>query len=520
MISISIGFKTHPGKRRETNQDSYAILRRADLGGKRDALLVVADGMGGVKGGEIASRTVAETVPEAILRHNGDGIKGSSLLAEAIQTANEQVLAQNNAEARSETQRMGTTCVAAILEGSALVVGNVGDSRAYLLHQGRLFQITQDHSQVWRQVQSGQMSREEARSSKHRNVVTRMVGLNEELETDIFPLNLTEGDVLLLCSDGLSSEIADAQIARVLAGSSSPQEASERLVNAALEAGGSDNITVVVLCYGKVAAQTLHESPESTPSEEEENTTDPDGKWREELRAASQREREEVALAVPSNPSPQKSNVALLVVLCMLVVGLTSGLAWTWLVHIPKLQPKTLPVVPPPVAVRVEPRTSQPLFYGAVVALSTEKVQSGFLQLDKEGKPIVANEEGHISHLIGKGELKPMPGRPDLPEAALKQTPPAVWVIYDQSGNRYQTHPPTQSIFKFDSAGTRIRYDIGKGKVVSPTALAVAPSGDLFYISRQHLYSIPAFETEPAKKPIAPKPSPNAEVNSATPRNP
>lgn len=515
MVPISIGFKTHPGKRRETNQDSYAILRPADLGGRQDALLVVADGMGGVKGGEIASRIVAETVSDAIRHNSNTEVGGAALLTEAIQIANEQVLARNNAESRSEPQRMGTTCVTAILEGNTLVVGNVGDSRAYLLHQGQLFQVTQDHSQVWRQVQSGQMSREEARSSKYRNVVTRMVGLSEEVEPDIFPIALVDGDVLLLCSDGLSSEVPDSHIARILASASTPQEASEKLVVAALEAGGSDNITVVVLCFGKMVAQTLRE-PSLPLQPEEENTTDPDGKWREELRAASQREREEVVLPLRVSSPPQRSNTPLLVVLLLLIVGLGAGLAWTWLAHIPKLRAKAPePALPPP-PVKQEPRTARPLFYGAVVPMSASKVQGSFLQLDSDGKPIVAEEEGQIVKVNGKGELEPMPGRPTLPASPQKPTPQTAWVLYDQSGNRYQTHTPSQSIFKFDSAGTRIRYDIGKGKVITPTALAVAPSGDILYISRQHLYRIPAFETEPVKKATTPKP----ESSTATPRNP
>lgn len=517
MIPISIGFKTHPGKRRESNQDSYAVLRHADLGGTRDALLVVADGMGGVKGGEIASRIVAETITESV-QSLSDSLDGTALLTEAIHVANAQVLAKNHADSRSEMQRMGTTCVAAILEGSSLVVGNVGDSRAYLLHQGRLFQITQDHSQVWKQVQSGQMSREEARSSKYRNVVTRMVGLTDPVEPDLFPITLKEGDVLLLCSDGLSSEVPDSHIARLLAESTSPQEASERLVSAALEAGGSDNITVVVLHYGKVVARPIRETAPTEIVEEDENTTDPDGKWREELRAVSRKEREEAPSVASRASTPPRTHTGLL--LLLLLVGSISGHAWTWWFYIPKIQPKTPP--PPlnnPAPVVKEPRTSLPLFYGAVVERTKEKLRPDFLQWDKTNVPIVATEEGTVCRVGAKGELEPMPGRPTLPDLKPKQALPMPSMVYDVSGNRYQPNVSTQSLFKFDTAGTRIRYDIGKGKVVAPTALLVSPSGEILFLSRQHLYSISAFETEQTPKPIQTKPTPTTQRNSESQRS-
>lgn len=521
MVPISIGFKTHPGKKRDKNQDSYAVLRRADLGGKREALLVVADGMGGVKGGEIASRMAAEAVSEKVCTALESWNEPSkNLLIAAIEAANTQVMAKNRAESRTETQRMGTTCVSALLEAKSLTVGNVGDSRAYLLSNGRLFQVTQDHSQVWGQVQSGQMTRDEARQSRYRNVVTRMVGIDDLLEPDIFQMNLSEGDILLLCSDGLSSEVPDTQIARILATCATPKEACEKLVDAALEAGGSDNITVVVLHYGVFVPHSMRDFPEPAPlnePEEEESTTDPDGKWRERLRNASREEREEKPLPQalpPPAPQPQRASRLPVLLLSLLVLALAGVLAWTWLLHVPKLQKQAEKADIITTSLPLPPRTERTLYYGSVTVMSQTQLEAQFLQMDKDSNPIVANAQGLLCRPNSKGGLEPLPGRPLLPKATQEGTSVLFAMGFDVSGNRYQYHAPTQSLFKFDPAGKRIRSDIGRGKVPPPTALTVSTSGDIYFLSRQHLYRIRAYETEKEANP------PKASTTNAPQRNP
>jgi protein phosphatase len=519
MVPISIGFKTDPGRKRDKNQDSYAVLRRADLGGKRDALLVVADGMGGVKGGEVASRLVAEAVSEKICEALESWNEPSkNLLIAAIEAANTEVMAKNRAESRTETQRMGTTCVSALLEAQSLTVGNVGDSRAYLLSSGRLFQITQDHSQVWGQVQSGQMTRDEARQSRYRNVVTRMVGIDDLLEPDIFQMNLTEGDILLLCSDGLSSEISDTQIARILATCATPKEACEKLVDAALEAGGSDNITVVVLHYGVFVPHSMRDFPEPTPlnePEEEESTADPEGKWREALRNARREEREEKPALQPlPAPPPQRPSRLPVALLSLLVLALAGVLAWTWLLYIPKIQKQAEKADLITTKLPAPARTERTLYYGSIAVMSQSSVQAHFLQMDRDSNPIVANGQGLLCRPNSKGGLEPLPSRPLLPTVTQGAIPALFSMGFDASGNRYQYHAPTQSLFKFDPSGTRIRSDIGKGKVPQPTALVISANGDIYLLSRQHLYRIRAYETEKEANP------PKASTTNAPKRNP
>ena len=260
-MSLKFGFKTDVGLKRRNNQDSYVIVRGESLNGELDALFVLADGMGGKLGGEVASEIVVRTLPEIVTARlaarNGDKspVNAAQLLEDGILEAHRKVRDRQASE--TQFSGMGTTCVAAILDANVLTLANVGDSRAYLLRNGRLTQITQDHSSVWEQVQAGNMTPEEARSSRFRNQITRAIGSEFNAEPDIDMVALKEGDSVLLCSDGLSSELPDDEIARLFAGVSDPQAACEKLVEAALGAGGKDNVTVIALRYGEFQPVTL-----------------------------------------------------------------------------------------------------------------------------------------------------------------------------------------------------------------------------------------------------------------------
>ncbi|HEV2474027.1 MAG TPA: protein phosphatase 2C domain-containing protein, partial [Chthonomonadales bacterium] len=197
MTTISVGFKTDVGKRRSNNEDSYCVLRGADLHNRLDGLYVVADGMGGGRAGDVASRIVAQVVPdavqEALMERNGFGLEGPAvLLRGAVERANQAVWSRQVEQ--TELAGMGTTCVAALLSNGEITIANIGDSRAYLLRDGRLSQITQDHSEVWQQVLAGNLTRDQARRSKYRNAITRAVGLSASVTADIDTISLQEGD--------------------------------------------------------------------------------------------------------------------------------------------------------------------------------------------------------------------------------------------------------------------------------------------------------------------------------------
>jgi len=229
--------ETHKGNVRQNNEDSYFIPQK----GERGFFIIVADGMGGHSAGEVASRIVVDTFRDAIGGMNPEDVTEEVLNA-AMQKANSQVLA--DAEGNPDRHGMGSTATAAIFCGSAALIAHVGDSRAYIFHEGQLRQITRDHSYVQMLLDSGYINEQQAAGHPHKNIITRAVGIDPEITTDIYPCTLEAGDCLLLCSDGLNTMVNDEQIASVL--KDGYEHAAQRLVAAALAAGGYDNVTVAL----------------------------------------------------------------------------------------------------------------------------------------------------------------------------------------------------------------------------------------------------------------------------------
>jgi protein phosphatase len=230
-MKIVSAVATDVGRAREANEDAYL----AD-----DPLFVLADGMGGHVAGEVASATAIETIQE-----QWDGSADPNTLTRMIEEANRAIFAK--AEGDSELHGMGTTCTAVLLDSSTAHVAHVGDSRAYLLRQGELTQVTEDHTVVGRMAREGKISPEEAARHPHRNIITRALGIEPEVEVDTWELELVEGDRLLICSDGLNDMVDDADIERILSDQDDDHQVVRSLVDAANEGGGDDNITVIVL---------------------------------------------------------------------------------------------------------------------------------------------------------------------------------------------------------------------------------------------------------------------------------
>lgn len=226
----SFGSRTDIGCLRDHNEDSLVVT---------PPLFAVADGMGGHAAGEVASEIAVRVLSELAPEHP-DG----EALGRAIEEANRAVI-QAAREGRGR-QGMGTTMTAAMLEGERLVIAQVGDSRAYLLHQGKLQQLTRDHSLMADMIEAGQLTPEEARTHPQRSVITRALGSDAHLHPDIYEINVETGDRLLICSDGLSCMIFDDQIENTLRRVQDPQRCASQLVNEAIAAGGHDNVTVIV----------------------------------------------------------------------------------------------------------------------------------------------------------------------------------------------------------------------------------------------------------------------------------
>lgn len=237
--------KTDVGSVRLNNQDSYAA---GELPGSV-AWAVVCDGMGGASGGNIASSTAVKIISERISSSYKNGMSGNSIkniLTSAISAANIEVFDESMAD--SDLSGMGTTVVAAIVADNAVFVAHAGDSRAYILSEGSLSQITKDHSFVQEMVDKGRMTEDEAKDDPRRNIITRALGVQDELRVDFCEEFIDENDVVLICTDGLTNYVSDNEIIS-LTSDGKFNDFAERLVDKANQNGGGDNITVVTLSY-------------------------------------------------------------------------------------------------------------------------------------------------------------------------------------------------------------------------------------------------------------------------------
>ncbi len=230
---------TDIGRTRSSNQDFvYASDQPV---GNLPNLMIVADGMGGHNGGELASRYTVESMIEYL--EKADGKRPIPLLSDAIHFANDRVY--EKACSDKSLEGMGTTVVAAVVNDGYLYVANVGDSRLYLIDQ-EISQVTKDHSLVEEMVRMGEIKRKDARSHPDKNVITRAIGVHTPVRVDFFDLKLEPDDTVLLCSDGLTNMVEDARILQIVRKYDSPKEISEHLISEANKNGGQDNVSVVL----------------------------------------------------------------------------------------------------------------------------------------------------------------------------------------------------------------------------------------------------------------------------------
>ncbi len=252
------GQATHPGQKRSHNEDAvvtFTFDKEQEGRSVPVSFYLVADGMGGHQAGDLASRTVNQVVTKWIIQTkvlpdlHGTAHKASSggttgeMLAQAIKRANEALVNHG----QTTNSDLGSTVTAALVIGNVATIVNVGDSRTYLLRDGQLEQITQDHSLVARLVDAGVVKPEDARDHPHRNQIHRCLGHKPNVEVDTFIQRLQVGDVLILCSDGLWDMVLDDEIQRAIENARSPQKACDALIEAANRAGGKDNIAVIIV---------------------------------------------------------------------------------------------------------------------------------------------------------------------------------------------------------------------------------------------------------------------------------
>jgi serine/threonine protein phosphatase PrpC len=247
--------RSHPGRRRRRNEDSFVVA---------PPLFAVADGMGGARAGDIASRLAAATVRE----EEGDRVD----VAELIREANRRVFERARDDASASG--MGTTMTVALVEGDQVTIGHVGDSRAYRLRENALEQLTEDHSLVAELVRSGKLSPEEAETHPQRSMITRVLGTDPDVDADTFAVEAQPGDVFLLCSDGLTTMVEENHIVDVVNRHRGDLErAAKQLIADANRSGGEDNVTVVffeIVEEGETAKMAAVDADEDTLTEVDE----------------------------------------------------------------------------------------------------------------------------------------------------------------------------------------------------------------------------------------------------------
>ncbi len=239
---------TDVGKVRQINQDSFEIL-------ENQCIYIVADGMGGHAAGDQASRIAVKTITEILSAYDfstdnpseqaSEPLVIEELIRYALQEANEQILLASLSN--QHLQGMGTTAIVAVAHHGNLYIGHVGDSRTYLIRNRQVSQLTEDHSVVQQLVRTGAISEEEAQVHPYKNVITRCLGMQANVEPDTMELELQPGDRILMCSDGLSNMVSNLILQEVVEAHSEPLPACEKLIALANENGGTDNITVLLL---------------------------------------------------------------------------------------------------------------------------------------------------------------------------------------------------------------------------------------------------------------------------------
>ena len=319
------------GRRRRHNEDQYVCV---------PPLFAVADGMGGAQAGEIASGLAASVLNEAA----GDE-RGEERVAALIQEANRRVFQRSNEDA--STSGMGTTMTVALVDGDTIAFGHVGDSRAYRIRDGKLEQLTDDHSLVGELVRSGRLSEEEAESHPQRSVITRALGTEPDVDVDTFTVDGEPGDVYLICSDGLTDMVPPREVEALLAGRTGDLDAAARaLVDAANAGGGEDNITVVlfqIVANSPAGSEVTMQSPVVTIPEPEPDSEDTlsgldpvpvvdtavlSAEEVEEQLQQLEPEREPEPEPAPSEPAQPRRRVGPLIALVLILAAIGVLLYW------------------------------------------------------------------------------------------------------------------------------------------------------------------------------------------------
>ena len=484
-MKVFIGARTHPGQR-PNNEDCHAVVDVRSAGINADGLIVVADGMGGRSFGEAASasavETVTETLGELMQVERGDSVPVTDALSAALRKANSRVFAM--AQEDPTRHGMGTTCVIAVVSGRRLNLAHVGDSRAYLLGDDGLEQLTDDHSFVADQVRAGNITEDSARNSRFKNVITRAVGIEPTIAPDLDLYDLSNAQSLLICTDGLTNALDDHEITNRLREAPTAQAAADSLVDAAVANGGRDNITVVVARFNTDAPGT------AAPKATQKLSPSMSNGFKQVAKVTEPGESDKPSKHGGSaKRSPQARSRLLLSALtaCMLIAMTVAAYFGSVLVSKgfvfkasrPFVAPRT---VPPAVA----PNLST-LVYDNPAVFFYLPIRNDVLAEGADGTLVVVTAKGHVMALDASGKATAYPETKTF-QSMLEPALTSAGQSFgrDVQGNLYVTNRKLMSITKIDRNGI-VLGQIALKKLVNPGAVAVAADGTLYVVDGQYL---------------------------------
>jgi|GEM_PF-107790 Serine/threonine protein phosphatase len=540
-LTYAVAGKTDKGVQRSTNEDAYALLEIPGF----DQAFVVADGMGGLQAGEVASGEAVRVIGESLKASPNAASAPLAALHEALTRANDAVFAltqglRSDGSAEEEpTQRpgpsarppqgaaiMGTTAVVGLVRGGTLYLCHAGDSRAYLFRAGELIPLTEDHSFVAERVRAGDMTEAEARVSRFRNMITRAVGIDAQIQPDVREEPLQAGDLVLVCTDGLTTMVEDEEIRQMLAAPalarSAPERVAASLVEAANRNGGADNITVVVLKVGGTggggSSSTASAGGRGTAAVMPTAGATQSGARRSS--APAQRN----IIDMDARRRGTSPVLVTLASLGVIALGLAAILAGSEPLR--RQAARVLigrPVAPPPApsGTRVEPlRDYEQLTYAPPAPFATrEFLARGDLLAYSPGVGVfsVRDSSGVMVSLTRGGDmirnvasLEVAPPSPDPAPAS------RVFVATDLQGNLYLSYTARKVIEKRSPEG-KLLAKITAG-LTRPEAVAVDEQGNIYVIDRNILKVLRAIDPSPeaggapagADSSPAPQPSPKA----------
>ncbi len=512
-MNVSAAAKTDLGQR-PNNEDHYAIVDTRRRGMRADGALIIADGMGGRSFGEQASHEAVEAVEETLAEMLDVAREGevvvSDVLASALRKANSRVY--ELARADEDRKGMGTTCVVAVVEGERLYVAHAGDSRAYLLQDGALRQLTSDHSYVAEQVRAGAISEEGARRSRFRNIITRAVGIEPAIEAEVTESEVRPGDTLLLCTDGLSNMVDEEALARTLAQASSPQAAADRLIQLAGKNGGKDNITAVVARL-QAGTRTLRMQAADLKRPRSDRA--------EGIEGAAEAVPEEAVTSPLMAAAPPRRGSPLWPVLAVLFLLAGAGLSYA-LAH-RMAQDGYRFQAAPPFAVRpvppAPPRPPDPahVSYDSPKVFYFMPVRGSFLQVSaQDGAVTAAALSGAVVTLSPQGKdqvrfkfrLPAVKPQAAAPRGALGANGVTLHTATDPQGNLYVSDAVARTITKYQPNGVPLGL-IAHLSLTNPQAIGAGPDGTVYVVDAERLKVLRA---HPSTTPLPPIPAPRPPV--------